>query len=96
MQVMDSSEGTAQRQLLAQNCCCWNDQINNDLGGKGKGEGDNLPMKASIDSRREEPTAGWLGARLFSRKRKLQLVRIIKGCNIKEPKTGRTLVNINK
>lgn len=56
---MDSSEGTAQRELLAQNCC-WNDQINNDLGGKGKGEGDNLPMKASTKSRREEHTAGWV------------------------------------
>lgn len=92
---MDSWEGTAQRQLLAQNCC-WNDQINNDLGGKGKGEGANLPMKASTNSRREEHAAGWAGAGLFFRKRKLRLVRIIKGCKIKEPKTGRALININK
>lgn len=75
---MDSSEGTAQRQLLAQNCY-WSDQINNDLGGKRKGEGDNLAMKASTEGRREEQTAAWVGAGLFFRKRKLHLVRIIKG-----------------
>lgn len=70
--------------------------INNDLGGKGKGKGDNPPMKARTDSSREEHTAGWVGAGLFFRKRKLHLARIIKGCKIKEPKTGMALVNINK
>lgn len=53
-------------------------------------------MKARTDSSREEHTAGWVGAGLFFRKRKLHLARIIKGCKIKEPKTGMALVNINK
>lgn len=74
----------------------WNDQITNDLGGKGKGEGDSLLLKASTNSRGEEHTAGWVGAGLLLRKRKPHLVRIIKGCKIKEPRTRRALVNINK
>ena len=53
-------------------------------------------MKARADTRREEPAAGWLGVGLFFRKRKLHLVRIIKGSKIKESETGRALVNIHK
>lgn len=62
---------------------------------KGKGERDDLPVKASTDSRREERAAGWVGVGLFFRKRNLHLVRIMKGCKIRV-KTGRALVNINR
>jgi len=90
---MDLSEGTARRQPLAQNSC-WSDQIDIDRCGKGKGERDNRPVKAGTDTGREERAAGWVGPGLFFRKRKLHRVRIIKGCKIRESKTGRALVNI--
>lgn len=63
---------------------------------KGQGERDNLPVKVSTGTRRGEQAAGWVGVGLFFRKRKLHLVRIVKGCKIRESKTGRALANINK
>lgn len=53
-------------------------------------------MKVSTGTRRGEQAAGWVGVGLFFRKRKLHLVRIVKGCKIRESKTGRALANINK